>query len=74
VNLGDESKAPLLRVVGGGEPTDEELAALVTAVAMVIATGSRQQPVPSRWAAPAPGLRQPLRPGPGAWKASALPR
>lgn len=69
----DESTPPLLRVVRGGEPTDEELAALVTAVATVVAAAGRQKPVPSRWAARATQLRRPLHPGAGAWKASGLP-
>jgi hypothetical protein len=50
--------APMLRVIRGGEPTDEEVAALVTVLA-------------SRSAASAPAsasLRQPL----SAWVASGL--
>ena len=65
---------PLLRVVRGGEPTDEELAALIAAVATAAVTTDEQEPAPSQWAARADRLRRPLRPGPGAWKASALPR
>ena len=67
----EEPKAPLLRVVRGGEPTAEELAALVTAVATAIAATGRQESLPSRWSAREPQLRRPLHPGPGAWKASA---
>ncbi|HEX3707996.1 MAG TPA: acyl-CoA carboxylase subunit epsilon [Mycobacteriales bacterium] len=52
------SEQPTLRVVGGGEPTDEELAALIAVIAV-------------RDAAPAAAeipLRQPLAP----WVASGL--
>lgn len=61
---------PLLRVVRG-TPTAEELAALVAVLAA--------RPAPAPVAPAAPRLwRTPLRaalpgPGPGAWRASALP-
>jgi hypothetical protein len=67
----DEAPArPLLQVVRG-EPTPEELAALI---AVVSSRGAAEQPPPappSRWARPQ--LRRPLHPEPGAWRASALP-
>ena len=64
---------PLLTVVRG-EPTPEQLAALI---AVVSARGSgggepEEAPAPSLWNRPT--LRGPLHPGPGAWQASALPR
>ena len=62
---------PLLRVVRG-EPTAEELAALV---AVVLARGAAEEPAPAArplWAVPA--LRGHLPHGPGAWRASGLPR
>ncbi|SFB34141.1 Acyl-CoA carboxylase epsilon subunit [Amycolatopsis marina] len=65
---------PLLRVVRGN-PDDAELAA-VTAVVAAAASGEASAPdAPrrSRWSDPAARLRTPLRPGPGAWRASALP-
>ena len=64
--------APLLTVVRG-EPTPEQLAALV-AVLAARSAGGDPEPVaaPSLWSAPQ--LRQPLHPGPGAWRASSLPR
>ncbi len=69
-------QTPLLRVVHG-EPTAEELAALVTAVAARAGAAaqptSTQQPV-SAWRDRSRSMRQPLPPGPGAWRASALPR
>ena len=62
---------PLLRVVRGN-PTPEELAALIAVVST--RGGAVEEPAPARslWAAPA--LRRPLSPGPGAWRASSLPR
>ena len=70
-SAGDEVSAPLLRVVRG-EPTPDELAAVVA----VLAARAAADPLPPAqvrrtWAAPV--LRAPLRPGPGAWRASGLP-
>ncbi len=70
-----EAAGPLLRVVRG-EPTPEELAALV---AVLAARGSASGPQP---AAPARGgwgdhgraMRTALPHGPGRWRAAALPR
>jgi hypothetical protein len=61
----------LLRVVKG-DPTPEELAALIAVVST--RGGAAEEPAPRRslWAAPV--LRGPLTPGPGAWRASSLPR
>jgi len=60
----------LLRVVGGGEPTAEELAAIVVALT---SRSSGEQPAPtrSRWADRSAAVRRPLPHGPGAWQASA---
>jgi Acyl-CoA carboxylase epsilon subunit len=68
----DERVRPLLRVVRGN-PSPEELAALI---AVVSARGAavEEPPPPARSLWAAPSLRQPLHPGPGAWRASALPR
>lgn len=66
---------PLLRVVRG-TPDDAELAAL-TAVVAALAAGDRPEPAPrprSRWADRAALVRAPLPVGPGAWRASGLPR
>ena len=64
-------QSPLLRVVRGN-PSPEELAALVAVVST--RGGAVEEPPPARslWAAPV--LRRPLSPGPGAWRASSLPR
>lgn len=63
-----------LRVVKG-EPTEEELAALVAVIgAKASDTGESVRQRPSGWAAYWRSVRAPLRPGPGAWRASAHPR
>jgi Acyl-CoA carboxylase epsilon subunit len=67
---------PALSVVSG-EPTAAELAAVVVVLAGLAAQASRAQPAArprSQWAATARQLRPQLIAGPGAWKASALPR
>ena len=62
---------PLLRVVRG-DATPEEIAALV---AVLTSRGSLEAPAEaprSLWGRPV--LRTALHPGPGAWRASSLPR
>jgi hypothetical protein len=68
---------PLLAVVRG-EPTAAELAALTVVVGALV-RGARQHPATertarARWAAKDQMVRPQLRPGPGAWRASAAPR
>ncbi|RKT87563.1 Acyl-CoA carboxylase epsilon subunit [Saccharopolyspora antimicrobica] len=72
---------PVLRIVRG-DPDEVELAALtaaLTGLAAAKAASAEPQPEPmSRWGDPAaavrhPAGRRPLRPGPHAWRASALP-
>jgi hypothetical protein len=64
---------PLFSVTRG-VPTDDELAAL-----MVVLAGRPARPanrggaVQSSWSAKSRMLRAPVRPGPAAWRASALP-
>jgi hypothetical protein len=65
---------PVLSVLRG-EPTPDELAALL----VVLASRQSAQPAeprkrPSLWSAPGQTLQAPLFPGPGAWRASGLPR
>lgn len=71
--MSDASKGdqPVLRVVHGGEPTDDQLAALVTALA-VVARASASEPAPARsaWVDRAGAMRSPVRVGPGAWRSS----
>lgn len=63
-----------LRVVKG-EPTPEELAAVVAVVSAKAAAASEPQSTrPSNWAAYWRSVRRPLPTGPGAWRASGLPR
>ncbi|SHG48361.1 acyl-CoA carboxylase subunit epsilon [Streptoalloteichus hindustanus] len=73
----EQPRRPLLRVVRGA-PDDVELAALTAVVAGLASAGAdagTTSPRPrSTWADPAARLRHPPRPGPGAWRASALPR
>jgi hypothetical protein len=68
-----EREAPLLRVVSP-HATPEEVAALVAVLASL---GGGSAPAPRRtpeWQASHRRLREPHRPGPGAWRASGLPR
>lgn len=56
-----------------GNPSDEELAALIVALA-TLANAAAAGPLASRsaWTDRARGLRTPLHPGPSAWRKSAL--
>ncbi|HXZ66048.1 MAG TPA: acyl-CoA carboxylase subunit epsilon [Streptosporangiaceae bacterium] len=64
---------PVLTVVRG-TATPDELAALVVVLASrPHARRARPGPPRSLWSAPGRALRAPLFPGPGAWRASALP-
>jgi hypothetical protein len=64
---------PVLRVVRG-TPTPAELAALVTVVSAAAAAPQAAPRPLSVWAARSRLVRPPLRPAPGAWRASAWPR
>jgi hypothetical protein len=68
-----ETTAPLLRIVRG-DPTPEEVAALVAVVSAMAAgaesASGRATPRPE-WAAHHRKLRAPLRHGPGAWRSTA---
>jgi hypothetical protein len=68
-----EPARPLLRVVKG-DPSPEELAALVTVLVARTSAADAEEPAPTvtPWAGRELALRQPLRPGPGAWRASGL--
>ena len=67
------SREPVLRVIRG-DASPEEIAALV---AVLLSRPADAEPasrrVPSAWADRSRLLRRPLRPGPGAWRSSALP-
>ena len=67
---------PLLRIVRGN-PTAEEVAALVAVVAAAGSSGEGSGGADremSSWADRGRLLRQPLEHGPHAWRSSALPR
>ncbi len=61
---------PLLRIVEGA-PSPEELAALTVVVAALSQRRPRRRPTPvGGWGSFGDAHRQPLRPGPGGWRAS----
>jgi len=68
-----DATRPVLRVVRG-EPSADELAALVAVLATRGASPAASAP-PRRtaWNDPARLVREPVRPGPGGWRASSLP-
>jgi hypothetical protein len=65
---------PALRIVKG-DPTPEEIAALVAVLARR-GSGAAPPPPPRRseWASHQRRMRPAVHPAPGAWRASALPR
>jgi hypothetical protein len=68
-----EPARPFLRVVKG-DPTEEELAALVAVLASVGGAAEPvRRPAPA-WAAHHRKVRVTLPHGPGGWRSSALPR
>lgn len=77
----DEADQPLLRVVRG-DPTADELAALVAVLAARAAGLAARAAGPAAaahgsrtaWNDPARRMREPLHPRPGGWRGSALPR
>jgi hypothetical protein len=64
---------PVLRVVRG-EPTDEELAALVAVLSTLGSEPETPEPTRSAWSDRRVLVREPLAHGPGAWRASGFPR
>jgi hypothetical protein len=69
---GSDEPRPVLRVVHG-TPTPEEIAALVTVLAARGGAGASDPQPRSPWNDRSRAVQPPLVPGPGAWKASALP-
>jgi Acyl-CoA carboxylase epsilon subunit len=69
----DHLPAPALLAVRGG-PSDEELAALVSVLAALAARRPVAPPPGSQWRNRARNIRPAIGPGPGAWRASGLPR
>jgi hypothetical protein len=74
VTADDTTEQPLLRVVNA-DATPEEIAALVAVFSALGSAGAppAKKPRPS-WNLPARGVRTTHRHGPGAWRASGLPR
>lgn len=75
--MGDETgqqEQPILRVINQ-DATPEEVAALVAVFSALGSAGGEppRRPRPT-WNHPARGVRQAHRSGPGAWRASGLPR
>ncbi len=70
-----ESSGPLLRIVSG-DPTPDELAALLAVLAARGSGGDASSAAKKRslWAAHSRQVRPSLGPGRGAWRASTLPR
>jgi hypothetical protein len=66
---------PVLRIVKG-DPTPEEIAALVTVLSARTAAVGGEEPPPRRseWAGHERRMRRPVHPSPGGWRASAFPR
>jgi hypothetical protein len=68
------TEKPVLRIVSGN-PTDEEIAALVAVVSSLQAPAPPdEEPTRSAWSDRRALVRQPLAHGPGAWRASGFPR
>jgi hypothetical protein len=69
------SEKPHLRIVKGN-PSDEEVAALVAVVSALGSASSEDAPERPRsaWSDRRAQVREPLPHGPGAWRASGLPR
>jgi hypothetical protein len=68
-----DEPAPEIEVVKG-DPTPEELAALVAVVAARRAAPADEPERPSNWAAYWRSVRQPLPHGPSGWRRSSQPR
>ncbi|HEX2896175.1 MAG TPA: acyl-CoA carboxylase epsilon subunit [Marmoricola sp.] len=67
------SQAPELKIVNP-DATPEEIAAVVAVFAALQSPAPAPEKPRSLWAARQRRTRAALRPGPGAWRASALPR
>ena len=70
----DESEAPPLFAVVKGNPTDEDLAALVAVLSLRSGGGGEPPPTPGGWSAYWRSVRAPVQPGPEAWRMSGRPQ
>ena len=55
-----------------GNPTEQELAVVVSVLSSLPAVQPEQPNPPSYWSNRAGMMRRPIHPGPGAWRASAF--
>ena len=69
---GSEESPPLLRVISP-DATEEEVAALVAVFASLSAGQTAPKKPTPVWSAHRRKMRETLRRGPGAWRASGLP-
>ena len=56
-----------------GNPTEQELAVVVSVLSSLPAVQPEQPNPPSYWSNRAGMMHRPIHPGPGAWRASAFP-
>ncbi|MGA0183129.1 MAG: acyl-CoA carboxylase subunit epsilon [Candidatus Nanopelagicales bacterium] len=56
-----------------GNPTEQELAVVVSVLSSLPAVQPEQPNPPSYWSNRAAMMRRTIHPGPGAWRASAFP-
>ncbi len=56
-----------------GNPTEQELAVVMSVLSSLPAVQPEQTNPPSNWSNRAGMMRRPIHPGPGAWRASTLP-
>ncbi|HZO66813.1 MAG TPA: acyl-CoA carboxylase subunit epsilon [Kribbellaceae bacterium] len=73
--MSDKEQEAVVRVVKG-DPTPEELAALIAVITARVAA-AETEPATERasdWASYWRNVRRPLQHGPGRWRASAFPR
>ena len=64
--------APAITVTAGN-PTEEELAVVISLLSRLPRTEVVQPNPPSHWSNKAAMMRPRINPGPGAWRASAFP-
>lgn len=67
-----DDKTPAI-TVHSGNPTDTELAIVISLLSHLPNQEVEQPDPPSRWSNKAAMLRPAISPGPGAWRTSALP-
>ena len=68
-----ESEQPLLKVVKG-DPTPEEVAALITVISSLTTDEVPPKRRTPEWSAPHRLVRAHCAPGPNGWRSSSLPR